>query len=135
MERYLAGKDFSTEAIAPALSRLEDLGYLNDREFARMWVANRSRSKPKGAFALTGELREKGVSEDIIREAVGGINETEVAWKAAAARIPRLTPAGRTDEDRSAFEKKLLGFLSRRGFSWDVCRAVCDRAWDEIRNA
>jgi regulatory protein len=118
-------------AVSLALERLESRGYINDEEFARLWVTNRCRLKPKGAHALKGELREKGVDEEIIRSVLGDVDDMQSAWAAVASRLSRMKPAGKSEVDRREFDKKLLGFLSRRGFSWDVCRTICDRAWKE----
>jgi SOS response regulatory protein OraA/RecX len=34
--------------------------------------------------------------------------------------------------DQNAFRKKVMGFLSRRGFDYATVRAVCQRAWETI---
>lgn len=130
LERYLTEKNFSPEAVASAAMRLLDLGYLNDREFARLWVSNRCRFRPRGAYVLKGELREKGIDEEIIKETLSEVDELQSAWEAIASRLSRMKPLGKNEIDRRMFDKKILGFLSRRGFSWDVCRTICDRAWE-----
>lgn len=132
IKRYLTKKKFSPQAVTQALTRLENCGYINDKEFARLWVVNRCRLKPKGAYVLKGELREKGIDEKLIKAVLADIDETQSAWGAVASRLFRMKPDGRNGSDRREFDKKILGFLSRRGFSWDVCRTICDRAWEEI---
>ena len=125
VEIYLKDKGFATETAANAIARLEDLGYLNDREFARMWIEHRSRLNPKGAYVLKGELRQKGIKEAIIRELLEPLDERELAWKAAAPKLRRMKTLEKKD-----FIKKLGGFLIRRGFSYPICREICDQAWD-----
>lgn len=131
MAFYLTKKEFSPEAVRLALARLTDLGYIDDREFARLWVSNRCRFRPRGAYVLKGELREKGIDEEIIREALSEVDELQSAWDAARSRLSKMKPPGSSEMDRRELDKKILKFLSRRGFSWDICRAVCDRVWKE----
>jgi regulatory protein len=125
VERYLDDKGFLKDAVRDALTRLEDLGYLNDHEFARMWIENRCRLNPKGAYVLREELRQKGIREKIIRELLVNLDERELAWKAAAPKLRRMKTL-----EKKEFIKKLGAFLSRRGFSYRICREICDQAWD-----
>jgi regulatory protein len=48
-----------------AVTRLLALGYLDDVEFARAWVASRDRTHPRGERALRFELARKGVPRDV----------------------------------------------------------------------
>ena len=105
--------------IAPVLARLQKLGYLDDRSFARFWLENRARSKPLGARALRYELRAKGVADDIIEPLLADIEEEDAAYRAAARQAKRIR---RTT--RQAFRRKLSGMLRRRGFEADSIRDV-----------
>ncbi len=125
IKRYLTEKKFPLSAITTALSRLENNGYINDQEFARLWIENRLRFRPKGIYALTGELREKGIDEHIIKSALKDFDELKSAWAAVAPRINRLQKL-----EKSEFQKKLYSFLSRRGFGYSICKEVCDQAWE-----
>ncbi len=124
-KRYLKDKEFSSEAITSALSRLETNGYINDLEFARLWIENRLRFKPKGVYALTGELREKGIDEQIVKDILKDFDESESAWAAVAPRLNRLKKL-----ERNEFNKKIYSFLSYRGFGYGICKQVCDQAWE-----
>jgi regulatory protein len=126
IKRYLTEKEFSLPAIRNALSRLEDNGYINDHDFARLWVENRLRFRPKGIYALTAELREKGIDDQIIKSALKDLDELKSAWAAVAPRIKRLQKLEKSD-----FKKKLYSFLSRRGFGYSICKDICDQAWEQ----
>ena len=126
IKRYLTEKKFPLSAVTTALTRLENNKYINDHEFARLWVENRLRFKPKGLYALTGELREKGIDEQIIKDVLTDFNEPESAWAALAPRIMRLQKL-----EKIEFKKKIYNFLSRRGFDYTVCKEVCDQAWEQ----
>lgn len=125
IKTYLIKKNFPPDAVTSALSRLESEGYINDHEFARLWIENRRRLKPKGMYALSAELKQKGIDDRITKDLLMDFNETESAWAAVAPRLNRI----QTD-DRNAFNKKIYGFLSRRGFSYSICKQICDQAWE-----
>jgi regulatory protein len=68
IHKHLADKDTSEAVIEAALRRLEHMGYLDDRAFARYWVENRDTFKPRSPRALRYELRQKGVTDSVIDE-------------------------------------------------------------------
>jgi len=123
MVRYLTGKEFSDEVIATTVERLLEYRYLNDEEFARSWVADRNRLRPRSARALRYELRQKGVSNQILDEVLQELDEVEAAWNAVHTKLDRWR-----GEDEWAFKKKVGAFLGRRGFNYDVVRSVVERA-------
>lgn len=128
MSSYLAEKGYAEEVTAAVLARLRTRGYVDDAAFARFWVDNRTRFRPRGARALRYELRQKGLDNPTIDEALEEQDEDAAAWAAAAAKAGRWA-----DLPREEFDKKLIGFLARRGFSYAICRRMADRAWQEIQ--
>jgi regulatory protein len=123
IRRYLERKGFSRPPIEAALARLEAKNYINDREFARMWLENRLRQRPRGVYGLRHELREKGVEESIIDSELEDYDEFAAGRAAISGRLSLW-------EDLPAPERrrKLYGFLKRRGFSGEACRALCEEA-------
>jgi regulatory protein len=123
LEAYLDRKGHTHETARITVDRLTREDHLNDRRFARLWIANRERFTPRGAYALRYELREKGVADDIIEDALADFDEEAAAWTAVKNRMTsweRLDPKD--------FKKKIMGFLHRRGFDDDASRNVLRRA-------
>ena len=127
----LKQKGYEEGVIAPVLERLRRLELLDDAQFARQWVEARSRaegSRPIGRQRLRTELFQKGVAKEEIAEAVANVSdEDELALaRAAAAKKVRHVP---TDPDTLRAERqKLIGFLQRRGFGWQIVKAVTREA-------
>jgi regulatory protein len=123
VRRRLAKKGFPERAIADAIGRLLRAGLLDDEAFARYWVENRSRFRPRGPYALRQELWEKGVPDRIVDAVVADEDQDENAYRAALQRLgrwKRMEP----DERR----RKLTGYLQRRGFGYDSIR----QAWERL---
>ncbi len=125
--RKLKEKGHDELLIEAVIERLVDAGYVDDAAFARFWVEDRTRFRPRSARALRYELRQKGVHSDVIDDAVADLDEEGAAWDAAVAKLD-----GWRRLDENQFRKKASGFLSRRGFNYGIVRATVDRAWDLV---
>ena len=126
MREYLVKKKAPEEVIERIIKSLKDHKFLNDEAFARSWVLNRARLKPKGKTLLKIELRQKGITDDIVQKVLAEVqeeipSELEQAKSLITKRMQRLEGAPR-DEIYS----KVGGFLARRGFSWDVVKKAID---------
>jgi regulatory protein len=124
IEQHLRRKKYSPTAIQQTLERLQGEGYLDDEAFAQFWLENRERFKPRGRQALRFELKQKGLSHEIIETTLDDLDETESAWTAVTAKIQRWR---RLDEQ--TFKQKVMGFLSRRGFNYEIAAETANRAW------
>ena len=109
------------------LERLRDASLVNDREFAQQWIENRVRFHPRSKRALSSELYQKGISNQIIEETLLDIDEEVLARSLAQKKVSKLRTL-----DKSTFQKKMYGFLSRRGFHYGISKEVISQLWDEL---
>ncbi|MGB0387462.1 MAG: regulatory protein RecX [Ardenticatenaceae bacterium] len=128
IEQYLLKKNVSSANIERIVERLTELNLLDDLAFANYWIENRENFRPRGKYALRHELRQKGVSETIIEQALAQVemDEVESAYRVALKKWPRL----RAVESQWQLQQKLAGYLGRRGFDWNVIREVSARLWE-----
>ena len=126
VRRNLIKKEFAELVVEQVIGRLQELELLNDKTFAQYWVEQREAFKPRSAIALRSELYQKGVANDIIEEVLLDLDETAAARKAAETKAPRWQHL-----DREQFQKKLGGFLQRRGFHYGIVRQIIDEMWEE----
>jgi regulatory protein len=127
IERHLRQKGYESEAIDAAMARLVAQRYIDDEAFARSWLNHRERLRPRGARGLSYELRQKGIEREIINEVLTELDEEASAWAAIEGKRHRWRGL-----DQLAFRKKVTGFLSRRGFSYDIIRKTCQKAWEAM---
>ena len=122
MRGRLVKKGYTGSEVNEVLDKLERLNYLNDTEFARMWVKNRVESKPLGSALIRRELKQKGIAPDIIKdvldESLKGYDEYEAARELVLKKISKSN----TRDDRLL--QRLSGYLDRRGFSYEVIQKV-----------
>lgn len=116
---------FEQDAIEHAIARLHEWRYLDDADFARRWVENRTTHRPRGRRLLQQELRHKGIDGEIARDAIDDaeLDETGAAETLARRRLPSY--AG---DEPAAIRRRLGAYLARRGYGYDVIRIALDRA-------
>jgi regulatory protein len=128
IREYLVGKKASEEVIERIITSLKEHKFLNDEAFAKSWVLNRARLKPKGKVLLKIELRQKGIADEIIDSVLSDVqeeipDELEQAKQLIVKKMERLQGASRQE-----IYSKVGGFLSRRGFSWDIVKKAIDES-------
>lgn len=129
LRNKLEEKSYSPEVIRDIVAYCREYGYLDDARLARSWVKWRLNEKPSGKSLLIYELREKGIDESIIDTALSeeynDRNEFELAVNAVNKRLKSYQ-----NLDRTVAERRILAFLSRRGFSFTVAKEVTNKILD-----
>ena len=120
--RHLRGKRFDDAAIDGAVDRLRAQRYVDDDAFARYWVEQRERFKPRGDRALRTELMQKGVARDVIETILGErAPDADVAQAKRALSRPLTRWATLAPQER---KRKIHAYLAARGFSYDTIEEV-----------
>ena len=128
VRRNLVKHDTPEDCIAETLERLRSLDLVSDRNFAETWVENRSTFRPRGRRALFSELRAKGINNETIVDVLQGLDEDDLAYRAAQKKVRQYNSLSRPE-----FKKKMLGFLARRGFNYSVAAPAIDKTWSEMQ--
>jgi regulatory protein len=126
VRRRLKEKGVEPGIIDEVVARLNRAGLVNDQAFASFWVENRTTFRPRSTRVLRAELKQKGVSDEVLSEALANTNDAEAAYTVAAKRGRRLAGL-----ERQEFRRKLGEFLARRGFNYDTIEPVVERVWQE----
>lgn len=122
VERYLRGKSIDEVVRDDVIARLERAKYLDDEAFARFWLENRERFRPRGERALRYELRQKGVSDEIIAHVLSDLDDEASAWRAVEGRLFRWA-----NLPGDEFRQKVVGYLSRRGFDYNTISLTLEK--------
>ncbi len=125
IRRKLRRRDTKEDVIEGVIERLEASQYLDDTSFAEAWVENRMLFRPRGRKTLRQELRMKGVSNEIIEEALLNVDDENAMQLALEKALPRYQKL-----PREVAERRLLAYMARRGFSYGPSRKVIREALD-----
>lgn len=130
VRRRLTTAGYRSDLIDGAITRLSELGMLDDEAFARLWVESRDRARPRGERALRDELRLKGIDRSIVDLVLDERRATDVD----AAMAPDRTAAERLLEknartlrriaDPRQRRQRAYALLARNGFDPETCREV-----------
>lgn len=124
---YLRKRDADESQIEEIVARLERTGLVDDRAFARFWVENREQFRPRGPRALRYELRGKGISDDVIEQALASLDVSDSAYRAARKKVRQFSRL-----EQPVFHRKMVEYLARRGFDYEVAKQVAKRHWAEL---
>jgi regulatory protein len=107
------------------LDRFEEVGLIDDEEFARSWVQSRQRSRGVASKVLAMELRRKGIDDDTSREVLADVDpevERQTAHRLVQKKLRSMRGLDSTTQIR-----RLTGMLARKGYApqvaFDVVRA------------
>lgn len=112
LRQKLRQGDYPEEVAERAIAYVKKFGYVNDRAYALRYIESRQGRDARRQIAC--DLRQKGISQDIIQEAF-----EEAEPQDEEALIRRLAEKKHIDP-RTADRKerqRLYGFLMRKGFS------------------
>jgi len=119
LRQALRRRGFSGDIIEAVLTEAREMHWIDDRAFAVLWVEQRSRSRPRAMWVLARELRERGIPEEFIDEALAQVNEAALAH-AAAEKAWRRYQSLPWPEAR----RRMVQYLARRGFPYELIHDV-----------
>ena len=76
LERKLGKKSYKKELIQEIVQKLKDYNYINDEEFTKWWIENRTSFKPRGRYLLKAELIKKGIDSKLIDKGLEMLEES-----------------------------------------------------------
>lgn len=127
VKQFLKQKEYDLTLGEQAIGEMKQQGFLDDRQYAKNWVAERNR-KGYGTLRLRQELARKGVASSYIDEALIEMDEEEqrqLAMKVAERRYLRIC-----GEPWPTIERRLGHYLLRQGYPMSLVYTVL-RAFHE----
>ena len=129
LEKKLREKEVDDAEVISVIRRLEELEFVDDLKFAKDYISNSERFKPKGRQRLFWELIKRGVPKDLIEKALDDVksDQTALADEALKTYSRRLKNLPREKQYQRA-----VSFLLRRGFSYDEAKKAVNNIQNEI---
>jgi regulatory protein len=117
LETYLRRKEVEDPVAEMIISRLKNVGLLDDTAFAKAWVSNRRILKSTSKRRLQMELKQKHVPELTIDQV---LREDETDERSALRDL--------VEKKRSRYpdRNKFMQHLARQGFGYDDIKSVLD---------
>jgi len=120
---HLTKKGFKSECAESITRHLQSIKMIDDNQFARAFVRDRLKKKPTGQALLRRQLLVKGISSSMADRILAGLispQSQQASALQAAKRKIQLTQHLKTKIDAEKRKKRILDFLLRRGFSYEI---------------
>ena len=117
MEQRLLSRDLDEATVREEIERLTASGLLDDQALANELVDKYSRRASLGSRAVMSKLRERGIPDSVIEEALSLMGDG--AEDDAMRELAHKKLASLAKEPRDAQSRKLGSFLLRKGFAPD----------------
>ncbi|HSX58090.1 MAG TPA: RecX family transcriptional regulator [Candidatus Saccharimonadales bacterium] len=111
------------DSIDEVIKKLTKIDQVNDLEFARWWVDQRTRFKKASPRIIKSELFQKGIDKEIVTEVLESseIDPYELAHEAAKKKLSSYQKL-----DQKTFREKMSRYLASKGFDWEIIKKVID---------
>jgi regulatory protein len=120
------------EIINAIVEKLKRYHFINDEEFARIWIQSRTKLKPRALRVIQYELKQKGITEEIINSQLSMIKDSRseesgqnLDLESAKVLVKRKISKYK-DLSKHEIYEKLGRFLAGKGFNWDVIKKSID---------
>ena len=119
---YLNKKKVSEEVIKKIIKKLLEYKFLDDEQFAIWWVEQRTKLKPRAWRVIKNELKQKGISEELINNQQLSISDFQMAFSLAQKRLRKYKKLSKQE-----FFQKMGRYLASKGFSYDIIKQVINK--------
>ncbi|MEW6701366.1 MAG: regulatory protein RecX [Bacteroidota bacterium] len=120
----LIKKKYPKEIIEIVLKDLADKNFLDDEQFARVYIEEKTIKKKFGVNKLKAELLKRGIDRKIIDKVLSNV-DFELSYEQALELAKRKSELLRRKEiDKRKLKSKIFSFLSSRGFESETIMKV-----------
>jgi len=127
LRRKLWQRDYEQKLIDKVVEDLSKGGYLNDAEFIRAFVAEKSKSKKWSSNKIKSELLKKGIDLKLIESSFEQIPKSDEFENAFNLGQKKYNTLIKRTEDKRELKQKLSAYLYSKGFDYELIREVCNQ--------
>lgn len=133
-------KKFTEEEIEKTLQFLVEKDFLNDIRFAKLFIKDHQNLQHQGKIVINLKLFQKGISKDDMKiawqeyEEEYGVDEVKIAADLIRRKLKSPSMSTNYQLLTAGDQRRLLGFLSRKGFTYDTIKKALANIDDGIYN-
>lgn len=129
LQDKLIAKEIPSDIIEETLDRLVELKYVDDENYAGIFVQNKQSFNKMGKSAIRQELRKKGIDQETIDNALEEISEEDERSRAKELVQKKLPSTRKLDRQKRV--NRLVGMLSRKGYSPGIVFSIINECLEE----
>ena len=118
-QKLLRSTEIDEEAVQEILERFTELHYLDEEKLADQIMHSHHERKGLGRSGVAAEMRQRGLDAELIAEKLEEMPDDE-AERATELALKRVQQLDRFDD--ATIDRRLTGFLMRKGYASSVVR-------------
>ncbi len=120
IETRLQKKGYESDIITQIISDLNNYKYLNDEIFTESYINDRMNFRPCGRFLIKNELKERGITENIIEKKISELISIEQEIEGARKLAVMKSKTINKNVDSFKAMQKVKAYLQSKGFSFEI---------------
>lgn len=130
LAELLHRRDVDPRVSEEVLDRLEAAGVIDDAAYAAMVARTRFAEKGTARRGIAEELRRKGLGDAAIAQALAQVSDSDEVEAARHLALKKMRTTGHLDPQ--VRRRRTLAFLTRKGYTAEVCLASYEEALREF---
>jgi regulatory protein len=127
LKRKLWNKDYEAKLIDEVINDLKKNGYLDDEEFIRAFVADKTETKNWSNKKIKSELIKRDLASKLIDEIINEQPYESDYGNAMKLAKKKFEVLSNRKLELKELRNKLSGFLFSKGFDYELIKEVCDK--------
>jgi len=124
LRKKLKEKKISEKNIEKTLKVLKDLKYLDDGQYAKMYLEEKLSHKPAGKRLISMKLSEKGIKKEVIEKVMASQYSEDKEKKKAKELLAKYIKKVKAKSDLDK-KQKCYRYLLSKGFDYEIVKSVC----------
>jgi regulatory protein len=134
LKRKLWNKDYEQKLIDEVIEDLQKNGYLNDSDFIREFMAEKSKLKGWSTKRIKTELLKRGIDSKLIDEMLNGQPNDLDFNNAIVLAKKKYEVLQKRNLETKEIRNKLSALLFSKGFDYDLIKEVCEKLLNDKQN-
>ena len=122
LETTLAKRHVEPDVAKTVLDRFEEIGVVDDAAFAELLIRSRCNTKRVSRSVLRQQLRQKGVDQEIIEDALMVVTDEDELRMATELVEKKLRAMSNLEPE--VRKRRLFGLLARKGYGTHIALRV-----------
>ena len=124
VERKMKEKEYADDIIENTIYYLKEYKYLDDEDYARKFIKDKSSLSKMGKERIKRELYMRGVDPEITKREIEEIIDPDEEYETAMEMAIKKANSTYKNDEPNALYRKLGGFLQRKGYSMDIVMKI-----------
>ena len=128
IEKKLKSKKLSDSSVVKIIEWLEELKYLNDEHYSKLFIENKTSKKPIGRVMLKRKLSEAGIDKELIEKSLTENYSEEKEGEKAGELLDKYMKKVRYKNEADQ-KSKCFKYLLSRGFTYGIVEEVIGKVF------